>query len=35
MLVFRAIVHEQEQARRPQAVNQAVEQSLGLAIDPV
>ena len=35
VLVFGTIVHEQQQARRAQTVDQAVEQRLGLTVDPV
>jgi hypothetical protein len=35
VLVLRAIVHEQEHARRSKAVDQAIEQRLRLAVDPV
>jgi hypothetical protein len=35
MPVFRAVVHQQQQARRGQALHQAVEQGLGLGVDPV
>jgi hypothetical protein len=33
--VLGPIVHEQQQARRSQALDQAIEQRLGLAVDPV
>src|SRR4029453_11936638 len=35
VLVFGPVVHEQQQARRAEAVDQAVEERLGLAVDPV
>ncbi len=35
MLVLGTVVHEQQQARRSQALDQAVEQRLRLAVDPV
>ena len=35
MLILRPVVHQQQQARCPQAVDQSIEQRLGLAVDPV
>ena len=35
MLVLRAIVHEEEEARGRQALDQTIEQRLGLGVDPV
>jgi hypothetical protein len=35
VLVLGPVVHEQQQARRAEAADQAVEQRLGLAVDPV
>jgi hypothetical protein len=35
VLVLRPVVHEQEQPRRCESVDEGVEQRLGLAIDPV
>jgi hypothetical protein len=35
VLVLGTIVHQQQQPRRAQAVDQTVEQGLGLAVDPV
>ena len=35
MLVLGTIVHEQQQARRAKAVDEAIEKRLGLAVDPV
>jgi hypothetical protein len=35
MLVFGAVIHEQQQVRRPEAIDQAVQQRLRLAVDPV
>jgi len=35
VLVLRAVVHEEEEARRGQALQQGVEQGLGLGVDPV
>jgi hypothetical protein len=35
VLVLGPVVHEQQQTRRPQALDQAVKQGLSLAVDPV
>jgi hypothetical protein len=35
MLILRAVVDQQQELGRGQALNQAVEQGLGLGIDPV
>jgi hypothetical protein len=35
MVILRAIVHQEEEARRRQAVDEAVEERLGLGIAPV
>jgi len=35
MLVLGTVVHEQQQARRPQTIDERVEQLLRLAVDPV
>jgi len=35
VLVLRAVVDEQQHPDRPEAVHQAVQQRLGLAVDPV
>src|SRR5207249_1398889 len=35
MLVLGTVAHEQQQASRPEAVDEAVEYRLGLAVDPV
>ena len=35
MLILRAVVHQEQEAGRRQAVDQAIEQRLGLGVDPV
>jgi hypothetical protein len=35
VLILGTVVHQEQQARGPEVLHQAVEQGLGLAVDPV